>query len=99
MDIIKSTSDSTVGANRRNTMITQRTSQEVTQQELEIFQKVCAEKNVVMHQGNEREQNILTIGDFIIDQWKVIITEETMSIAIQKLGEANRISFYTQIEA
>ena len=79
-------------------MITQRTSQEVTQQEEEVFAKVCSDRGVVMH-GAARETNALEIGAFLIEQWQVIINEESMNAAIDKLGEAHRITFYTPIEA
>jgi hypothetical protein len=73
-------------------MVTPRTSQEITQQEIQAFAKFCGDHDIVID-GSVGEQNANALGDYIVDLWKVEITDETLEVALGKLRD--RIVFYT----
>jgi hypothetical protein len=75
-----------------------RTSAEVTPQEIQIFERFCMDNNIFTD-GPVGQQNVIAIGDYIIDLWKEEITEHTLSVALEKLREAGRITFYTPVQA
>lgn len=77
-------------------MVTTRISSEPTPQELQIFEKFCADQSIVVD-GSVGEQNVLAMGDYLLDTWKVEITEDTLKVALDKLRD--RIAFYTPAQA
>jgi hypothetical protein len=77
-------------------MVTPRTSQEATSQEIQVFEKFCADHDIVT-EGPVGEKNVLAIGDYIIDAWKVQISEDTLKVALDKLRD--RIVHYTPVHA
>jgi hypothetical protein len=73
-----------------------RTSADVTPEEIQAFEKFCVDHRIVTD-GQIGEQNVLAIGDYLIDTWKVGITADTLKIALEKLGD--RIVLYSEVEA
>jgi hypothetical protein len=73
-----------------------RTSADVTPEEIRAFDKFCLDHDIVTD-GAVGEQNVLALGEYIIDFWKEPITEYTLGVALQKLRD--RIVFCSPAQA
>jgi hypothetical protein len=74
-----------------------RTSQELTQQEIDAFQKFCNENRIVSDESEAGNANGNLIGEYIAITWGEDITPATLAVALSKLRD--RIVFYTPAQA
>jgi hypothetical protein len=72
-----------------------RTSQEITQSEVDTFLKFCSEHRIVTDDEVGRANGDL-IGEYIVLTWETDITPRTLAVALEKLGD--RIVFYSEAE-
>src|SRR6267378_4799344 len=73
-----------------------RTSEQLTQQEIDAFQKFCYENRIVSDEGEVGLANGTLIGEYIINAWGVDVDPQNLAVALSKLRD--RIVFYTPAE-
>jgi len=61
-----------------------RTSEQITQNEINAYAKFCAERRVIFG-GTEGEQNAEFIGNYFVNVWKQDITEQNLNTAWEQL--------------
>jgi hypothetical protein len=72
-----------------------RTSQELTQSEINFFNQFCAENGIVLD-GDIGIQNGNHLGNYIVETLNTDITPQTLAAALEK--QRDRIVFYTPLE-
>jgi hypothetical protein len=74
-----------------------RTSETLTQAEVDAYKKFCADNNIVNDESQAGLANGDQIGNYIVFQWGEDITPATLAVALEKLRD--RIAFYTPAQA
>jgi hypothetical protein len=74
-----------------------RTNENLTQKEIDVFQKFCGEHKIVCDETEAGLANGNLIGEYIAITWAEDITPERLAVALEKLRD--RITFYTPAEA
>jgi hypothetical protein len=73
-----------------------RTSEQITQNEINAYAKFCAERRVIFG-GTEGEQNAEFIGNYFVNVWKQDITEQNLNTAWEQLRPY--VKLYTLAQA
>ena len=81
------------GEAKENEMIKSRTRNEATQQEVQIFDKFCLDNGIVT-EGPAGEAQVLALAEYLMDEWKVEVTPESLDAALEQFKKAGRIQFY-----
>jgi hypothetical protein len=74
-----------------------RTSQTITQAEVDAFDKFCAEHNIVCDSSDRGVANGNLLGGIIQNTWQMDITAQTLQSAYDQVRD--RVSHYTPAEA
>ncbi len=74
-----------------------RTSEQITQNEINAYAKFCAERRVIF-EGTEGEQNAEFIGNYFVNVWKQDITEQNLNTAWEQLRPYVKVYSPTQAE-
>jgi len=72
-----------------------RTSDQITEQEIQAFNEFC-QQHAVVTEGEIGEQNAKHISEYIVDTWKQDISAATLTVALEKLGD--RLVFKSAIQ-
>jgi hypothetical protein len=73
-----------------------RTSEQLSQLEVDAFNRFCNEHRIVCDDSNAGHANGNLMGDYIVFSWKENITQETLAVALSKLRD--RLVFYSDSE-
>jgi hypothetical protein len=74
-----------------------RTNEQLTQTEIDAFQKFCNDHRIVSDEGEVGLANGTLIGEYLINTWEVDLTPETLKVALEKLRD--RLTFYSEAQA